>query len=203
MVQRPPLRFKILLLFLAAALVVAATWRWWLPWFGWALVHEDGPANADIAVVLAGDEFGQRIVKAGELVRAGYVPTVLVSGPAYYGIHECDPEISFAAARGFPASWFIPFPHSANSTKEEASLILTELRRRNVRTFLLVTSDFHSGRARRIFRAAWLAQGGGPAMRIVAAPAQYFRAASWWQNREGQKIVFFEWSKSFANLVGM
>ena len=34
---------------------------WWLPVFGYALVHDDGPMKADIAVVLAGDGFGNRI----------------------------------------------------------------------------------------------------------------------------------------------
>ncbi len=176
----------------------------WLPVLGYALVHDDGPAKADIAVVLAGDYLGHRIGKAAELVREGYVPAALISGPSgFYGWHESDYAIAYAVRQGFPASWFIALPHSALSTREEAFVVLGELRRRHVRSFLLVTSDYHSARARRTFLAAERAMGGGPIMRTVAAPDEFFRPDSWWRNREGQKTVFFEWSKTVATALGM
>jgi len=193
---------------LAACLVLAAAAilgrSLWLPVLGYALVHDDGPAKADIAVVLAGDYEGHRIEKAAELIREGYVPAALISGPpGFYGGHESDYAIAYAVRQGFPAEWFIALPHSALSTREEARVVLAELRRRNVRSFLLVTSDYHSARARRIFLAAARAMGGGPAMRTVTAPGEFFRPDSWWRNREGQKTVFFEWSKTFATALGI
>jgi uncharacterized SAM-binding protein YcdF (DUF218 family) len=197
-------RLKLLLacVVLAAAAVLGRSL--WLPLLGYALVHDDGPAKADIAVVPAGDYVGHRIDKAAELIRAGYVPAALISGPSgFYGLHESDYAIAYAVRQGFPAPWFIALPHSALSTREEASVVLAELRRRNVRSFLLVTSDYHSGRARRIYLAAERAMGGGPAMRVVTVPGQYFRPDSWWRNREGRKTAFFEWSKTFATALGM
>jgi uncharacterized SAM-binding protein YcdF (DUF218 family) len=193
---------------LAACLVLAAAAilgrSLWLPVLGYALVHDDGPAKADIAVVLAGDYEGHRIEKAAELIREGYVPAALISGPpGFYGGHESDYAIAYAVRQGFPAEWFIALPHSALSTREEARVVLADLRRRNVRSFLLVTSDYHSARARRIFLAAERAMGGGPAMRTVAAPDEFFRPDSWWRNREGQKALFFEWSKTVASVLGM
>jgi len=193
---------------LAACLVLAAAAilgrSLWLPVLGYALVHDDGPAKADIAVVLAGDYEGHRIEKAAELIREGYVPAALISGPpGFYGGHESDYAIAYAVRQGFPAEWFIALPHSALSTREEARVVLAELRRRNVRSFLLVTSDYHSARARRIFLAAARAMGGGPAMRTVTAPGEFFRPDSWWRNREGQKTVFFEWSKTVATALGI
>ena len=192
----------------AACLVLAAAAIFsrslWLPVLGYALVHDDGPAKADIAVVLAGDLTGRRIEKAAELIREGYVPAALISGPpGFYGAHESDYAIAYAVRQGFPADWFIALPHSALSTREEARVVLAELRRRNVRSFLLVTSDYHSARARRIFLAGERAMGGGPAMRTVTAPGEFFRPDSWWRNREGQKTVFFEWSKTVATALGM
>lgn len=176
----------------------------YLPMLGYALVHDDGPAKADIAVVLAGDYRGHRIEKAAELVRQGYVGAVLVSGPAgFYGKHECDLAIPFAVGEGYPAEWFIAFPHAGLSTKEEAGNVLAELRRRHIRSFLLVTSTYHSARAARIFRAQARAAGGGPAMRVVAVPDEFFRPDSWWRNREAQKVCFFEWCKTFATIAGM
>jgi uncharacterized SAM-binding protein YcdF (DUF218 family) len=164
------------------------------------LVRDEGPAHADIAVVLAGDYSGNRMVRAAELVKQGYVPNVLVSGPhMLYGLYECDLAIPFAVRARLPGSWFIRAPNEALSTREEAAAILPDLRRRGVHRFLLVTSDYHTARAARIYRAA------APDldMRVVAAPGNYFRADGWWHNREGRKIFVVEWMKTVANALGM
>jgi uncharacterized SAM-binding protein YcdF (DUF218 family) len=164
------------------------------------LVNDEGPGRADTAVVLAGDFSGRRILRAAELVRQGYVPDVLVSGPhMLYGFYECDLEIPFAVKQGYPERWFIRAPNEARSTREEAVAILADLQRRGVHRFLLVTSDYHSGRAARIFRAA----GRNFDIRVVTAPDEFFSPSGWWRNREGQKIFFIEWSKTVASLIGM
>lgn len=175
----------------------------WLPRFGYALVRNDGPAKADIVVVLAGDYYGRRILKSAELVREGYAPAVLVSGaPGFYGAHECDLAVPYAVRHGYPAEWFIPLPNEALSTEQEAGVILPELRRRNIRRCLIVTSDFHTARAARVYRAAERAAGSGPAIRFVAAPDEFFTPGSWWRTRESQKVAFFEWSKTLAYALG-
>jgi len=181
--------------------LAAVAHAWWLTALGRLLVHDDGPARADIAVVLAGDYYGNRVVRAAELVKQGYVPQVLVSGPnMFYGLCECDPEIAFAVKRGYPESWFIRAPNEAHSTHQEAAAIVADLRRRGVHRFLLVTSDFHTARAGRIF-----ARAAAPdlQMRVVAAPDRYFRADGWWRNREGQKTFLMEWMKTVATAVGI
>jgi uncharacterized SAM-binding protein YcdF (DUF218 family) len=176
----------------------------WLRAVGGALVHDDGPAKADIAVVLGGDYWGNRILTAAGLVRAGYVRAVLVSGPpGFYGVNECDAAIRFAIGKGYPAQWFIPAPHSALNTRDESRALLEDLRRRNVHSFLLVTSDYHTARSRRLFLAAERAMGGGPAMRVVAAPDQFFTAGAWWRNREGCKTAFMEWFKTITGVAGI
>jgi uncharacterized SAM-binding protein YcdF (DUF218 family) len=177
---------------------------WWLAELGYALIHDEGPAKADMAVILAGDSYGHRIVKGGELVRAGYVPAVLVSGPGgAYGLHESDLAIPFAVRHGFPAEWFIAFPNESLSTREEAAAVLAELHRRGVSSFLLVTSNYHTARARRVFLAAEHSLGGGPQMRTVAAPDEFFQPDSWWRSRQAQKTAFMEWSKTVASVFGL
>jgi uncharacterized SAM-binding protein YcdF (DUF218 family) len=175
----------------------------WLPALAYPLIRNDGPAKADIAVALAGDFFGHRLEKAAQLVKQGYVPAVLVSGPpGVYGRNESDLAAEFIEREGYPAQWFIPFPDPARSTRDEARFVLQELRRRNIHSFLLVTSDFHSARAARIFLAAERAMGYQPQIRMVTAADEYFKADSWWRDREAQKTVFFEWSKTIATALG-
>jgi uncharacterized SAM-binding protein YcdF (DUF218 family) len=180
----------------------AASHALWLPWFGRSLVRDDGPAKADIAVVLAGDRFGHRIEKAAQLVKGGYVPLVLVSGPPHYGVPECDLAIALMVKKGYPAEWFVPFPNNCLSTEDEARQIVPDLRRRGVRKLLLVTSSFHTARAARTFAEVVRSTGVPLEIRAVASGDEHFRADDWWRDREGQKAVFLEWSKFFARLFG-
>jgi len=164
-------------------------------WLGEYLVQAGPPAHADLAVVLAGDFYGNRILKGAELVREGYAPQALVSGPAgLYGFHECDLAIPFAVKADFPKSDFIAFPHNSKSTTEEIAAIVPELRKRKVHSVDLVTSDYHTRRAGRIFHAA------APdiELHVVAAPDENFRAYGWWQTREGRKVFAIEWMKTIA-----
>jgi len=187
-----------------AAALAFLTGSLWLPALGYALAHEDGPAKADIIVVLGGDYTGQRILKAADLIRRGYAPAALVSGPGgFYGRYESDFSIPFAVERGYPEQWFIPLRRNVQSTSEEAAAVLAELRRRGVRSFLLVTSDYHTARAGRICRAVERSAGGGPAFRVVGAPDQTFQLGSWWREREGRKTVFMEWCKTLTGPLGL
>jgi uncharacterized SAM-binding protein YcdF (DUF218 family) len=189
------------LAFLALLVVLFLTRSVWLAALGHALVHDDGPAKADLAVVLAGDPYGYRILKAADLIREGYVPVALISGPPYYGTSEAELAVTFAVQHGNPARWFIPFPDETHSTRQEAAAILPELDRRHIHNFLLVTSNYHTARARRIYRSL-LRHRPDLGMRTVAAPDRYFRPDSWWHSREGRKIFFFEWTKTLAEVVG-
>ena len=200
---RSPRFFKILLTLCAVVVVMYLARSVWLPAFGFGLIHSDEPAKADIAVVLAGDYYGRRIEKAAELIRAGYVPAALVDGPAhFYGNYESTLAVHYIVAKGNPPGWFIDFPMDATSTQQEASLVLPELRRRNIHSYLLVTSAIHSGRARRIFLATQRAIGFNPAVRTVLAANYGFGPSNWWHSREGKKAVFIEWCKTVATALG-
>jgi len=197
---RRPVRFVLILVL--TAIVLAASGPLWLPGLGKALIRDEGPAKADMAVVLAGDKYGRRIAKAAELIREGYVPKALVSGPPLYGISESDLAIAMMVRQGCPADWFISFADDARSTEDEANLIVPDLQRRGVRSFILVTSTYHTARAARVFRKV-ARRTGGPALRVVAAPDELFRPEDWWRNRDGQKIVVTEWMKVAATVFGI
>jgi uncharacterized SAM-binding protein YcdF (DUF218 family) len=201
MAPRTRFHLRWLLILLAAVSVAFVSRGHWLAWLAYPLIRDDGPAQADVAVVLSGERDGNRIVKGAELVRDGYVSKVLVSGSPVYGGHECDRAIALAVGNGFPADWFIPVPHSGLSTFEEGRILSAEMRRRNIHSFLLVTSDFHTARAGRIFQA--FAQASEPRleMRVVASLDQYCPRNGWWRIREGRKLFFLEWLKLLANAL--
>ena len=200
-------RFPVLKLAIATAVLLVGlvlTSTVWLTALGQSLIHDDGPAKADIAVVLGGDYWGNRILTAANLVRAGYVPAVLVSGPpGFYDSHECDAAIQYAIRKGYPAAWFIPSAHNEMNTRDESRVLLEDIGRRHVRKFLLVTSNFHTARSRRIFLATERAMGGGPEIRMVAAPDKFFQADSWWRSRESQKTFLMEWLKTITGPLGI
>src|SRR5262249_34737914 len=82
----------------------------WLTALGSFLVIDQPPEKADAILVLAGDFTGNRILTAAKLVRAGYAPKAVVSGPdGIFGMSECDLSIPFAVKAGFPESYFIHF----------------------------------------------------------------------------------------------
>jgi uncharacterized SAM-binding protein YcdF (DUF218 family) len=153
------------------------------------------PQPADAVFVLAGDASGNRILKAAELVREGFAPRVVVSGPeGNYGYYECDLAIPFAVSAGYPESYFVRVPNHALSTDEEAAAAAVELRSLGVHRVLLVTSLYHTRRAGADFRAA------APDLNffVVAAPDKYFTPAGWWHNRQARKTFLIEWLKTGA-----
>jgi uncharacterized SAM-binding protein YcdF (DUF218 family) len=167
---------------------------------GSRLVNAQSPERADVVVVLAGDTYGDRIKKGAELVKQGYAPRVLVSGPSgLYGFHECDLAIPYAVKAGYPVSYFSHAENDARSTAEEARALLPYLRTENAHRVLLVTSDYHTRRSGRIFRAA------APDLHfvVVAAPGPEFNPDGWWRTRQGRKIALVEWLKTVAEWFGV
>jgi uncharacterized SAM-binding protein YcdF (DUF218 family) len=158
------------------------------------------PVKADMIVVLAGDFTGNRILTAGDLVRRGFAPQALVSGPSgAYGLYESDLAIQFAVRHGYPQSYFIALPNDARSTRDEAADVLAALAQRHVHSVDIVTSDYHTRRAGNIYRA----QARGIEIHMVAAPDVYFSPGGWWKNRDGRKTFLLEWLKTMANWFGL
>ena len=193
--------FRILALVLAASVVLGLIFHnAVLGAMGAYLVNAGPPEKADIALVLAGDGEGNRILTAAQLARRGYISRVLVSGPSgIYGLHECDLAIPFAVKAGYPESYFLHFENDARSTKEEAQEAVARLRQLGAHKILLVTSDYHTRRSGKIFRAA------APDLEfiVVGAPDTSFTTDGWWHNRQGEKIAFNEWVKTLTEPFGI
>jgi uncharacterized SAM-binding protein YcdF (DUF218 family) len=164
------------------------------------LVKASAPEKADVALVLAGDFFGNRVLKAGELVRQGYAPRAMISGPSsMYGLHECELAIPFAVRAGYPVAYFEHVEHDGRSTAEEAAATVGAIRKAGFHRVLLVTSDYHTRRAGRVYRRV------APDLDfiVVAAPDAEFTTDGWWRSRQGRKVALYEWMKTVADWFGI
>lgn len=199
-----------LLLLIAVIAVVCVLFRVpILRRLGAALVVEDPVAPADAIVVLSGS-IPDRILHAVDLYKAGLAPTVVltreVEMPGLAALHERGVSIperhelnrSIAVQLGVPPEALVTVEQRAGSTIAEVAALLPELRRRNFRTIILVTSKTHTRRAATIFRTL---SGGDIELRVSPTPYDPFSPDDWWTRREITRRVLTEYGKWFSFFV--
>lgn len=180
------------------ALASAAGWRGVRSYLGAFLITRNAPQHADLILVLGGDFYGPRVVKAADLAVAGYAPLVLISGVPYRdGRFEGEFAINFLAARGYPRRLFQSFGHHAPSTIEEAIVLRPELERRGVKRVLLVTSEYHSRRAAIVYGLYCP----GIDFITIGAPDTHYHAARWWEDASSRRFFQAEWSKILGTVL--
>jgi uncharacterized SAM-binding protein YcdF (DUF218 family) len=165
---------------------------------GGYLIEDDPPEKADVVVALAGDDYGYRVLKAGQLVREGWAPYALISGTPFLLSNHAELTIDYAVANGYPRSYFRAFERDAVSTRDETSDIADELKRLGLHKILLVSSNYHTKRACLLMKKA------APflEMRVIAAPDKYFTPDGWWKSRGGQRAFALEWAKTLSAWLG-
>ncbi len=167
---------------------------------GSALVEDDGAVKADAIVVLGGDGYGSRIIRAAELAQSGYAQRILVDGPVRLLGTEADDTIRYAATKGYPSSMFeaLPLPKDVSSTRAEVQYLGRKLREQGIHSIDLVTSNYHTR------RAAWLWRKENPGfpVNVVPAPDPNFAPEGWFKSREGKKTFFYEWAKTLSSHLG-
>jgi vancomycin permeability regulator SanA len=91
--------------------------------------------------------------------------------------------------RGVPAAAVVRLPNRARNTLEEAGAVSTFLTSHGWKKILIVTSNYHTRRARYIYEHV-LAP--GTELRVIAAPDPAYDPNSWWRTREGLKTFLCE-----------
>lgn len=152
--------------------------------------------KAQAIVVLGGDNVqGDRVRHAAELYRQGWAPRVVLSGSSFRTyFNEAELMQREATNLGVPPDHLILVRQHATSTLEEALALRPVLAQHNFRKIIVVTSNFHTRRARRIFRSVYQKQ--GTQVIVSAAPDSDFNPARWWQQREGRAAFVLELLKS-------
>jgi uncharacterized SAM-binding protein YcdF (DUF218 family) len=179
--------------------VIAVTVRWKavLTSLGSFLVDSQPPQSADLIVVLGGDFWGPRVLTGSELARAGYAPTVLLSGPPYNGRPQGELSIEFLVQKGYPSQIFQVFANQAHSTITEAIALRGELARRKVKRVLLVTTAHHSRRAAIVLTLFC------PGIRFISIPApdSRYHADQWWSDKNSRHLFVSEWRKILGSVL--
>ncbi len=162
---------------------------------GELLVHSDPPTHTRWAVTLSGEGPGMvRTAAALQLFQEGRFDSLILSGEhVFEGHYSSEFSSEWLLPRGFPKDRIFQLRHEARSTLVEERTIIRQARLLGIDTLLLITSDFHTARAGRIFRKL---AGGFPVVLVYAAGDPEFDPKAWWAYRESRSIWIIEWLKT-------
>ncbi len=166
------------------------------------LIAQDELHPAQAIVVIGGDHKPERLARAAELYRAGYAPIVILSaGTMAQEGTEWLPEAQVmrrqALGLGIPPD-VIMLEQSSQSTVQNAIYTRAILQAHNLDSILLVTSPYHSRRARQVFADLL-----GHEMNISVQPGwnSNFCSVCWPVQIDQQTVVLSEYWKWLVYLV--
>ncbi len=154
----------------------------------------DAPAAHADALLLLGDDnfYADRATRAAELIRQGVAPVVVASG------RRLRPSAGIAELlqhdlieRGVPKEKIILFAQDAESTEEEAKALARFSAERRFRSVIVVTSNYHTRRARYIFEKVFPR---GVEVSVASARDGDFDPDRWWEKRKSEKLFTHELS---------
>ena len=154
-------------------------------------VIEDPLEKADALIVLSDDNFyADRATRAAELFREGKAPLVVASG------RRLRPSAGIAelmehdlVERGVPKDKILRFAQDGDGTREEAEALAKLAKTKKWRKLIIVTSNYHTRRARYIFRHVFPQD---TEIRVAGARDGDFDPENWWEKRESTKLFLRE-----------
>lgn len=173
-------------------------------WIAGRLVVDDKLAPSDIVVPLRTDmeEAGPRVDEAAHLVIKRYAPLLLVDvagGAHAYGVPEAQLFENYVKQKGIAPDQLRRCENDADSTAEEAEAIRACLLRYGLKEVIVVTSEYHTRRARSILQHAF--SGLGIVVRIHPVYNSYYWNPHWWRKRRWAKTFFTEAVKTVWTTV--
>jgi uncharacterized SAM-binding protein YcdF (DUF218 family) len=190
------LNLIILLFFVIVSTVLYLVRRPILRFIAEEWIVEDPLDKADAIIVLGVDNFyADRATRAAQLFREGKAPLVVASGRRLRpnaGMAELMDHDLFE--RGVPKDKIVRFAHDADSTLEEAQALARLAKERKWRSVIVVTSNYHTRRARYIFSHVFPQ---GMETSIASARDGDFDPEHWWEKRKSMK----ELTREFAGMV--
>src|SRR6058998_391998 len=154
-------------------------------------IIEDPIDKADAIIVLSDDNFyADRATRAAELFREGKASLVVASGRRLRpsaGITELMEHDLIE--RGVPKDKILRVSQEGDSTLEEAETLAKFVQARKWHSAIVVTSNYHTRRARYIFRHVFPR---GIDVRVASARDGDFDPEAWWEKRKSSKLFMRE-----------
>jgi uncharacterized SAM-binding protein YcdF (DUF218 family) len=158
-------------------------------------IVEDPLEHADAIIVLSDDNYyADRAAHAADLYRHGMAPYIVASGRKlrpYAGVAELMEHD--LVERAVPKDKILRVSHQAENTLEESLALRQQVVERKWRSVIVVTSSYHTRRARYIFTHVFPSTVG---VRVSGAKDGDFDPDSWWERRVSVKRLA-------AEVVGM
>lgn len=176
-----------------------------LTWVGGQLIHVDSLVRSDAIVVLAGGS-PMRELEAADLYRAGWASRLVLTQepepPVHAELRHRGLQVETAIQGrlddlrdfGVPRDAVIVLDGTVMSTAAEAEVVAAAVERARFRSIIVVTSPFHTARARFIFGR--VLGGSDVQIRYRGSSADPFTAETWWQNRGMLREGLIEWQKT-------
>ena len=167
------------------------------------LITEYPLGKADAIAVLSGS-VPDRILEAIDIYKQGYAPIIILTKeekpPGYdellsLGIkmpEGYDISQMIAVKLGVPAASIVILDERVNSTYSEEQTLYGFLKKRNLKSVILVTSKYHTTRATKLFNFITDRQ-----IKLITRPSKYdtFDPKNWWKVRRDIRQVLFEYQK--------
>jgi uncharacterized SAM-binding protein YcdF (DUF218 family) len=149
---------------------------------GESWVVEDTLERSDAIVVLSDDNFyADRATRASQIYRQGLASVVVASGRRlrpYAGIAELIEHD--LVERGVPKDKILKVASDAANTREEAKGLSQVVKQKKWHSVIVVTSNFHTRRARYIFRHVFPED---VRIQVTGARDGDFDPERWWEKR--------------------
>lgn len=188
---------------LSVLVVLVLLWLLRLPLLrgiGQLLIVEDAPVHADVAYALGGSSL-DRGRELALLLQRGVAPVGVTTGSNLshsleaFGLEVTEASLTATAARRAGASTdMVDTLVAGTSTWEEAAAVLGDARRRSADTIVVITTEFHTRRVKRVFRERFA--GSGITVLVHGARSRDYEPERWWTSEEGLIMVNNEYMKS-------
>lgn len=191
----------VVFLFIIAAL--AATHGLWMPFPAEFLLVKDNIQKADAVVVLSGDWDFNRERLAARLYQegaAGRIIRILEKDNAMadminilfnLGTTQEEAFRKFFELQGVAAGAVIIGQMTATSTFDELRVVKNIILKNNFKSFILVTSDYHTRRA--LMTARWLFRSTDVKIYNATVYTKYFILRNWWLHERPLKDITQEY----------
>ena len=170
---------------------------------GNSLVLQDELKPSDAIVVLAGSHTGNRIEEAARVFKKGMGKVMVFSGYTIYpGMDSHVGMKQYAIKLGVARDKIVTEKATGEiSTWGEALANLKQLERLKAKSFILVTSAFHTRRSHWVYEHAIKSLNMDIVLLMQPAADPKVPYPGWWKIRSGQKYVFTEYIKCLYYLI--